>query len=76
MHVLRPLCFPDLPILLDEDPALPLLRRQVAERLASVCCDYAPEELEVLVDQIARFKRRWQLREAPDLPLESSSNVV
>lgn len=75
MHVLRPLSFPDLPVLLEEDPALPLLRRQVAQRLARVCGDYAPDELEHLVDRIARFKRRWQLREAPDLPVEPSSTV-
>lgn len=75
MHVLRPLCFPDLPMLIEEDPALPVLRRQVAGRLASVCGDYAPDELEHLVDRIARFKRRWQLREAPDLPFEPSSIV-
>lgn len=75
MHVLRPLCFPDLPVVLEEDPALSTLRRQVASRLASVCENYAPEELERLVDRIARFKRRWQLREAPDLPVEPSSTV-
>jgi hypothetical protein len=76
MHVLHPLCLPDLPLVNQEDPALPLLRRQVACRLASVCGDYAPDELEHLVDRIARFKRRWQLREAPDLPVEPSSILL
>ena len=76
MQLLHALCLPDLPLVNEEDPALPLLRHQVARRLSSVCGDFAPDDLDHLVDRIARFKRRWQLRESPDLPVEPSSFVV
>lgn len=47
-----------------DDPMLPAIRASVAPRLAHVCEHLAADDFERLVDQIARFQRRWEIREA------------
>ena len=73
MHSTLTLRLPELSMMLDEDRVLVLLRRQVALRLSGVCAGYPQEELEQLVDRIARFKRRWQLLESPELVMEEAA---
>lgn len=58
-----------------DDPILPVLRSQVAARLGVVCAHFAPGEFTELVDRVARFKRRWQLLEAPLLDVEQQKRV-
>ena len=58
-----------------DDPALAILRRQVAARLSGVCADFDPGEFTELVERIARFKRRWQRREAPGLEVGPLSTL-
>lgn len=57
---------PRVPSLPTEDPKLASIRADVAQRIAGVCADLSPRDFAGLVDQIARFKRRWELREPPD----------
>ena len=47
-----------------DDPALSGIRANVAGRLACVCGELAADDFAQLVDRIARFQRRWEIREA------------
>lgn len=49
-----------------EDPALAAIRANVAARLATVCAALPADERAALVDRIARFQRRWEVREASE----------
>ena len=49
-----------------EDPALAAIRASVARRLAVVCAALPAEEMTALVERIARFQRRWEIREAAE----------
>jgi hypothetical protein len=46
-----------------DDPRLAALREDVGRRIARVCATMPPEEFASLVEQIARFELRWELRE-------------
>lgn len=48
----------------NDDPMLPVIRASIAPRLARVCENLTADDFERLVDQVARFQRRWEIREA------------
>jgi hypothetical protein len=46
-----------------DDPRLTALREDVSRRIARVCAAMPADEFASLVEQIARFEQRWELRE-------------
>ncbi|HEX8849957.1 MAG TPA: hypothetical protein VF761_10540 [Gemmatimonadaceae bacterium] len=59
-----------------DDPALAAIRASVAARLATVCAALPAEERAALVDSIARFQRRWEIREATERDALRKARVV
>lgn len=58
-----------------EDVVLSIMRADVRRRIGRVCVGMPSHELSQLVDRIARFNRRWQLREASCAPADGRADV-